>query len=221
VIACPTIPALPPTRTCLCTASPRVLLRRGIDGGTCSTASPTPARRSWSISRRYRSRFHRGQCHEPRLRPRQTGRASGSSSPARRRRCARAPDPWVRPPRARYRETMRGPSLISRAARSLPRAGWSRRKLTRVTAFLRGDAFQGSRFHQHYRKSATMVRRTMLDSRRNVGLACALSALAGYVDAIGFLHLGGLFVSFMSGNSTRMGSAWPRGSGCMRPRRSA
>ena len=45
----------------------------------------------------------------------------------------------------------------------------------------------------------------MLDSRRNIALACALSALAGYVDAIGFLHLGGLFVSFMSGNSTRMG----------------
>ncbi|WP_029583403.1 YoaK family protein [Bradyrhizobium sp. URHD0069] len=45
----------------------------------------------------------------------------------------------------------------------------------------------------------------MLDSSRNVALACALSALAGYVDGIGFLHLGGLFVSFMSGNSTRMG----------------
>ena len=45
----------------------------------------------------------------------------------------------------------------------------------------------------------------MLDSRRNIAFACALSALAGYVDAIGFLQLGGLFVSFMSGNSTRMG----------------
>jgi uncharacterized membrane protein YoaK (UPF0700 family) len=45
----------------------------------------------------------------------------------------------------------------------------------------------------------------MLDSRRNVALACALSWLAGYVDGIGFLHLGGLFISFMSGNSTRMG----------------
>jgi hypothetical protein len=44
----------------------------------------------------------------------------------------------------------------------------------------------------------------MLNSIRNVALACALTALAGYIDAIGFLHLGGLFVSFMSGNSTRM-----------------
>src|SRR5258708_19751678 len=51
----------------------------------------------------------------------------------------------------------------------------------------------------------------MLDSRRNVLLACALSALAGYVDGIGFLHLGGLFVSFMSGNSTRMGVSLAEG----------
>jgi uncharacterized membrane protein YoaK (UPF0700 family) len=51
----------------------------------------------------------------------------------------------------------------------------------------------------------------MLESRRNLVLACALSALAGYVDAIGFLHLGGLFVSFMSGNSTRMGVSLAEG----------
>jgi uncharacterized membrane protein YoaK (UPF0700 family) len=51
----------------------------------------------------------------------------------------------------------------------------------------------------------------MLDSRRNIVLACALSALAGYVDGIGFLQLGGLFVSFMSGNSTRMGVSLAEG----------
>ncbi|AEG50135.1 protein of unknown function DUF1275 [Sphingobium chlorophenolicum L-1] len=35
-------------------------------------------------------------------------------------------------------------------------------------------------------------------------LAFALAALAGFVDAMGFLTSGGLFVSFMSGNSTRL-----------------
>jgi uncharacterized membrane protein YoaK (UPF0700 family) len=51
----------------------------------------------------------------------------------------------------------------------------------------------------------------MLDSRRDIALACALSALAGYVDGIGFLHLGGLFVSFMRGNSTRLGVSLAEG----------
>jgi uncharacterized membrane protein YoaK (UPF0700 family) len=51
----------------------------------------------------------------------------------------------------------------------------------------------------------------MLDTRRNISLACALSALAGYVDAIGYLHLSGLFVSFMSGNSTRLGVSLAQG----------
>jgi uncharacterized membrane protein YoaK (UPF0700 family) len=36
--------------------------------------------------------------------------------------------------------------------------------------------------------------------------AIALSTLAGFVDAIGFLDLGGYFVSFMSGNTTRLGA---------------
>ncbi|GAB09582.1 hypothetical protein GOARA_043_00570 [Gordonia araii NBRC 100433] len=35
-------------------------------------------------------------------------------------------------------------------------------------------------------------------------LAGVLSSTAGYLDAVGFLNLGGYFVSFMSGNTTRM-----------------
>lgn len=35
--------------------------------------------------------------------------------------------------------------------------------------------------------------------------AIGLAALSGYVDALGFIYLGGFFVSFMSGNSTRLG----------------
>jgi uncharacterized membrane protein YoaK (UPF0700 family) len=38
-------------------------------------------------------------------------------------------------------------------------------------------------------------------SHRN--LAVCLSGLAGFVDALGFMSLGGFFISFMSGNSTR------------------
>lgn len=41
-------------------------------------------------------------------------------------------------------------------------------------------------------------------NRRIWGLAACYSALAGFVDALGFLYLGGFFVSFMSGNSTRL-----------------
>lgn len=43
-------------------------------------------------------------------------------------------------------------------------------------------------------------------------LAICLSALAGFVDALGFLKLGGFFVSFMSGNSTRMSVGLTEGS---------
>jgi uncharacterized membrane protein YoaK (UPF0700 family) len=48
-----------------------------------------------------------------------------------------------------------------------------------------------------------MRRMLRLDGRTR-RLAAAIAALAGYVDAVGFLLLGGFFVSFMSGNSTRL-----------------
>jgi uncharacterized membrane protein YoaK (UPF0700 family) len=80
------------------------------------------------------------------------------------------------------------------------------RIVPRVEVFLSaGASSQASSFRQHCRFAGRAGFRAMLDSHRNVALACALSALAGYVDGIGFLHLGGLFVSFMSGNSTQMG----------------
>ena len=44
---------------------------------------------------------------------------------------------------------------------------------------------------------------TRLESSARL-FACLLSALAGFVDAIGFIRSGGFFVSFMSGNSTRL-----------------
>lgn len=42
-------------------------------------------------------------------------------------------------------------------------------------------------------------------TRNDFALAVGLALLAGYVDALGFLTTGGFFVSFMSGNSTRLG----------------
>lgn len=48
----------------------------------------------------------------------------------------------------------------------------------------------------------------MLQTKRPMFMvAVSLSYLAGYVDALGFLKLGGAFISFMSGNSTRLGVA--------------
>ena len=47
-----------------------------------------------------------------------------------------------------------------------------------------------------------------------IAAAIGLAALAGFIDALGFVGLGGFFVSFMSGNTTRLGvamgnAAWP------------
>lgn len=48
-------------------------------------------------------------------------------------------------------------------------------------------------------------------SKRAYILAISLSALAGCVDAIGFLQLGGHFISFMSGNSTQLAAGMVAG----------
>ncbi|MGV8840266.1 MAG: YoaK family protein [Bauldia sp.] len=48
--------------------------------------------------------------------------------------------------------------------------------------------------------------------RAERALAAGLAAVAGFVDAVGFLTLGGFFVSFMSGNSTRLAAGLAEGS---------
>ncbi|WP_210485759.1 YoaK family protein [Microvirga antarctica] len=48
-------------------------------------------------------------------------------------------------------------------------------------------------------------------SKAHITLALMLAGLAGFVDGMGFIHLGGLFVSFMSGNSTRLGVSLAQG----------
>lgn len=42
-------------------------------------------------------------------------------------------------------------------------------------------------------------------TKRGLLLSSCLALIAGFVDAIGFIETGGLFVSFMSGNSTQAG----------------
>lgn len=49
--------------------------------------------------------------------------------------------------------------------------------------------------------------------RREVTLAVVLSAAAGYIDAVGYLYLGGRFVSFMSGNTTELAAGVAYGDG--------
>jgi uncharacterized membrane protein YoaK (UPF0700 family) len=45
------------------------------------------------------------------------------------------------------------------------------------------------------------------EAARGLVFAAILAALAGMVDVIGYLHLKGLFISFMSGNSTQLAAA--------------
>ncbi|WP_024794710.1 YoaK family protein [Tomitella biformata] len=47
--------------------------------------------------------------------------------------------------------------------------------------------------------------------QRDLALAGGLAALAGFVDAIGFIKIGGFFVAFMSGNTTLAGVSLAEG----------
>jgi uncharacterized membrane protein YoaK (UPF0700 family) len=65
---------------------------------------------------------------------------------------------------------------------------------------MREPEFRGSNTD----RIAPRLERVKTYDARFWSLAAGLSGMAGYVDAIGFLKLGGLFVSFMSGNSTQL-----------------
>ncbi|WP_081853119.1 YoaK family protein [Bosea sp. 117] len=45
------------------------------------------------------------------------------------------------------------------------------------------------------------------DPFRAFGLASAITFVAGFIDAVGYAHVGNLYLSFMSGNTTRLGMA--------------
>lgn len=48
---------------------------------------------------------------------------------------------------------------------------------------------------------------------RTLGLGLLLTATAGFIDAIGFIVLGGYYTSFMSGNTTQLGAGTAHGLG--------
>ncbi|ABD04910.1 Protein of unknown function DUF1275 [Rhodopseudomonas palustris HaA2] len=53
--------------------------------------------------------------------------------------------------------------------------------------------------------------RSQSRSELHLALALLMTSVAGFLDAVGFTHLAGLYVSFMSGNSTRLGIAIAQG----------
>ena len=50
-----------------------------------------------------------------------------------------------------------------------------------------------------------------MNRRWQLAFGLALTGLAGYVDALGFIRLGGLYTSFMSGNTTQLSVALGQG----------
>ena len=60
-------------------------------------------------------------------------------------------------------------------------------------------------------RKAGLRRREYHRTARQLAFATGLTGVAGYLDAIGFAELNNLFVSFMSGNTTRLGTAIANG----------
>jgi hypothetical protein len=73
------------------------------------------------------------------------------------------------------------------------------------------EAFRGGDYDRTCRGPRRPENRGGADAASSLTLAGFLTALAGLVDAIGYLHLSGLFISFISGNSTQLGAALGEG----------
>ena len=52
-----------------------------------------------------------------------------------------------------------------------------------------------------------------MQTLRDLGVGLVLTATAGFIDAVGFVALGGFYTSFMSGNTTQLGTGLAVGAG--------
>ena len=48
---------------------------------------------------------------------------------------------------------------------------------------------------------------------RDLTVGLVLTGTAGFIDAVGFIALGGFYTSFMSGNTTQLGTGLATGTG--------
>src|SRR6516165_1136047 len=71
---------------------------------------------------------------------------------------------------------------------------------------------QGQAMNERLPKARSAIGGTEAEAEaRGLVLAGLLAGLAGMVDVIGYLHLSGLFISFMSGNTTQLAAALGQG----------
>ena len=68
----------------------------------------------------------------------------------------------------------------------------------------------------HWREISRLASEPIMTPTPKLSLGLLLTAAAGFMDAIGFIEMGGFFVSFVSGNTTQLGDAlangiWPVG----------
>jgi uncharacterized membrane protein YoaK (UPF0700 family) len=86
---------------------------------------------------------------------------------------------------------------------TLPEFGYPHHDLALSTIGFRSGNFIEPRVKKA-RSAAASTRMAPLQEESRFTFGVLLTAIAGWVDAIGFLSLGGFYVSFMSGNTTQL-----------------